>query len=561
MVLRLQIKSLLRISLVNCCLALAACSALPPAPAGFDTRHHEHFSTQLGSYGADWQIERQWYTDFDSPYLCLASPFAPRIDNPPALESATVWPVLRSRFRLDWRTDHPRLTAELNWYASHPGYMLRVTERAERYLYFVMEAVEQAGMPGELALLPIVESAYDPFAYSHGRASGMWQFIPATGSRYGMRQDWWYDGRRDVFASTEGALRYLSDLHKQFDGDWLLALAAYNSGEGRVRRAVQNNRERGLPTDFWSLKLPKETRAYVPKLLALARLVQSPQRYGVALHPVPNSAYFAGVDIGGQLDLAQAARLAGLPIDEIYRLNPGFNRWATSPDGPHRLLLPVDAAADFTAALATLPVAQRVNWQRYRVRRGDSLLSIARHFGTEVDVIRDANRIRGNLIRAGQALMIPSAHQGASHYALSATQRREKIQDTPRGAQQQSYTVRSGDSFWRIGRQFGVDHRALAKWNGMAPGDPLKPGMTLKVWTDKAAEPTPALASASAPQARSHMRKVGYTVRGGDSLARIAGRFNVDVGDILRWNRIDPNRYLQPGQKITLYIDVTNSYR
>ncbi len=183
-----------------------------------------------------------------------------------------IWQRIIASYQLDTNIDNPRIEAQLNWYKSHQAYMDRVAERGVRYLHFIAEQIEARNVPGELALLPIVESAFDPFAYSHGRASGVWQFIPSTGRDFGLQQDWWHDGRRDIRAATEAALMYLDALQREFNGDWLLALAAYNSGAGTVRKAMRKNRARGRATDFWSLDLPKETRDYVPKLIALARL-------------------------------------------------------------------------------------------------------------------------------------------------------------------------------------------------------------------------------------------------------------------------------------------------
>ena len=194
----------------------------------------------------------------------------------------------------------------------------------------------------------------------------MWQFIPATGRDFGLQQDWWHDGRRDIRASTEAALTYLDALQREFNGDWMLALASYNSGAGTVRRAVRRNRERGLPTDFWSLDLPRETRDYVPKLIALAKLIRDPERYNVTLLPVPDEPYFAVANTGGQIDLAQVAELADTSLEEIYRLNPSYNRWATRPAGPHEILIPVAQLDVFSERLAALPDSARIKWQRLR---------------------------------------------------------------------------------------------------------------------------------------------------------------------------------------------------
>jgi membrane-bound lytic murein transglycosylase D len=267
------------------------------------------------------------------------------------VNETNIWPRIRHQLNFDIPQNN-RVIAQRNWYARHPGYLKRVAKRAEPFLHYIITELEKNNMPIELALLPVVESAFDPFAYSHGRASGMWQFVPGTGERFGMKQNWWYDGRRDVIASTQGAINYLKYLNKYFNGDWMLALAAYNSGEGRVRRAVNKNKNLNKPTDFWSLGLPKETQAYVPKLLALADIIKRPQDFNLTLYPIDNKAVLSQVDIKSQLDLAKAAQLAGLSLAELQRLNPGFNRWATDPDGPHQLLLPNHTVDKFQQGLS-----------------------------------------------------------------------------------------------------------------------------------------------------------------------------------------------------------------
>ena len=207
-----------------------------------------------------------------------------------------LWNRIRAGFQLE-DMDHPRIQRELNWYARHPEYMERVAERAQPYLHFIVEEFEKANIPSEIILLPIVESAFQPFAYSHGRAAGIWQFIPGTGRRFGLEQNWWYDGRRDVYASTMAAIKYLTSLNKQFDGDWMLALAAYNSGSGTVKRAIRRNKRQGKPTDFFSLHLPKETRAYAPKLMALKKLIANPEKYDMTIPSIPDEPYLARVKL------------------------------------------------------------------------------------------------------------------------------------------------------------------------------------------------------------------------------------------------------------------------
>lgn len=476
-----------------------------------------------------------------------------------ALEPETppdVWQRIREGFSLAG-TDHPRLQRELDWYARHPGYMQRVSERAAPYMYYIIETIEENNLPSELALLPIVESAFQPFAYSHGRAAGIWQFIPSTGRRFGLKQNWWYDGRRDVYAATQAAVTLLETLNHEFDGDWLLALAAYNSGSGTVKKAIRRNQKRGKPTDFWSLDLPKETRAYVPKLLALKKLIADPAAYEMQLDPIPNDPYFARVELNWQIDLARAADLAEISLDELYRLNPGYNRWATAPDGPHHLLIPLENVDIFAANLDALPPEQRIRWIRHQIRPGDTLSTIAVKYNTNIATIKQVNRIRGSFLRAGRSLTIPVASESAASYRLSETQRIKSLQNTPRRGVKVVHIVQPGDTFWDLAQRHKVNVRALAKWNGMAPRDPLMPGQKLIIWSRNSTE-TSSLGAVplSLPQQRSITKRIGYKVRRGDSLAKISRKFRVSVAQLRRWNNLPEGRYLQPGQRLTLYVDV-----
>ncbi len=287
-----------------------------------------------------------------------------------------VWQRVKSQFTFDI-PDNRRVASQKNWYLKHPSYMERVTKRATPYIFFIVEELEKNNLPLELALLPIVESAFDPFAYSHGRASGMWQFIPGTGKSFGLKQNWWYDGRRDVYHSTLAAMKFLKYLHKRFDGNWLYALAAYNSGEGNVRKAIRRNKNNNRPVDFWNLKLPKETKAYVPKLLALADLLKNSDNYQLTWTPIDNLPYFDKVDTESQIDLSLAAALADLSMDEFYQLNPAYNHWATSPKGPHNIVLPIENISTFKDNLKIIPKDQRISYKKYTIKNGDSLIKIA----------------------------------------------------------------------------------------------------------------------------------------------------------------------------------------
>lgn len=468
--------------------------------------------------------------------------------------SNDVWQRIRGQLTFDI-PQNKRLIVQRDWYAKHPSYLTRVAKRAEPFLYYIVEELEKNNVPVELALLPVVESAFDPFAYSHGRASGMWQFIPGTGTRFQMKQNWWYDGRRDVIASTAGAIKYMKYLHKFFDGDWLLALAAYNSGEGRVQRAVRKNKKLGKSSDFWSLDLPKETRAYVPKLLALADIVKRPEHFGLKLHEIANEEVIAQVDIESQLDLAKAANLAGLSLAELQRLNPGFNRWSTDPDGPHRLLLPKHKIAHFKQGLSKLSKDDRLAWQRYKIKNGDNLGHISKRFHTSIELIRQVNNIKGNQIRAGRHLLIPVAAKSLDSYILSQDQRIAKKQAKPQQGIKVIHNVVSGDNLWDIGQRYKVSSSKIASWNGFAQRDSLKLGQKLVIWQ----KPNSLAKASHLSVEQAIMRNITYKVRSGDSLARIADKFNVRISDIERWNSLNRNKYLQPGQRLKLSVDVTNN--
>lgn len=472
-------------------------------------------------------------------------PAQPAVAELAAEGTGDIWSRLEAGFGLP-QAGHRRVTSHVRWYRKHPEHLQRVFTRAEPLLFYILEQVEKRGMPAEIALLPVVESAYQPFAYSHGRAAGLWQFVPATGRRFGLKQDWWYDGRRDVVESTRAALDYLEHLYGRYD-DWLLALAAYNSGEGTVSKAIRSNRRKGRPTDFWHLRLPKETRAYVPRLLALQRVLADPD-VRQKLPPIANEPRLTTVYTGGQIDLAVAAELADVPLETVYRLNPGFNRWATAPDGPHRLLLPLEAGARFEARIAGLSESERVKWQRHRIARGESLGRIARNYETTVQLLREVNRLSGSTIRAGDWLLIPVARTDLADYSLSIAQRTRQTRARPHGSTRVTHRVSRGDTLWALSRQYKVGVRDLARWNAMAPGDPLRPGHKLVIWlasADGAAHP------GAKPQ------RVRYTVKRGDSLSRIARRFGVTTRDLVRWNKLSRDKYLQPGQRLTLYVDVT----
>jgi membrane-bound lytic murein transglycosylase D len=385
---------------------------------------------------------------------------------------ADLWERIRSD--LSWQQiEDPRVDKARDAYLKQHNYMPILTERGSLYLYYIVEEVQKRNLPVELALVPMVESTLDPFAYSSGSAAGLWQIMPATGEHLGLQQDWWFDGRRAVRDSTQVALNYLETLYEMFDHDWLLALAAYNAGEGRVSRAQKENQRKGLPTDYWSLNLPRETRRYVPRVLALTQIVAEPDTLDVDIPPLPNEPAFEVVQLDGQIELAQAAELADISLETLRELNPGQLRWATAPNQPHELLVPLGTGSRLEEEIAQLTPAERVRWRYYYIKPGDNLVTIAKKFRTDVDLLRRVNGINDSSIRAGSTLMIPS-------------------------------------SDWTAGLAFAN-----------APVEPA----------------------------------IGYKVRRGDSLARIAGKYRVSVDDIVAWNSLDPRKFLQPGQTLKLHVN------
>ena len=387
-----------------------------------------------------------------------------------------LWLDLADQMKLDVPLDHPRVVAQREWYLKHPSYMRSVSERARPFLYLIKEEIEKRNMPMELVLLPVVESTFDPSAYSHGHAAGLWQMLQGTGKNFGLHFDSFYDGRYDVMASTRAALDYLEYLNGFFDGDWVLALAAYNSGEGRVQNAMKANRRQGKPTDYWSLSLPKETQNYVPKLLALAAILKHDSHYGMDIPTLPNRPQLAVVEVTGQVDLNMAADLAGINRTRLKELNPAFKKTSTSPARNAEILVPVANAQGFEIAMADMPEQERNSPSQYQernaashyqVRRGDNLGTIAQKHGTTVAALRQANNLSSNTLRVGQSLALSGAATKAS---APAAKKASSV-----------YKVKSGDSLSVIASRFSVSVNELLSWNKLSSKHSLRAGQSLIV--------------------------------------------------------------------------------
>ncbi|MBE9608917.1 LysM peptidoglycan-binding domain-containing protein [Chitinilyticum piscinae] len=471
-----------------------------------------------------------------------------------------LWARIRSGFQIP-ELDHPLVEKWENYYADRPDYLNRIVDRGNRYLYFVVDEVEKRGMPMEIALLPMIESAYNPRAESPARAAGMWQFIPETGKHYGLERTWWYDGRRDVVAATGAALDYLETLHGMF-GDWQLALASYNWGENAVKRAVDRNAAAGLATGFADLRMPDETRNYVPKLLAIRNIIANPAAYGVALRSIPNQPYFATVRPGKHMDVKVAAELAQIPVDELLRLNPGFIRPVIAHKDDRVLVLPQDKVGVFQENLRIYD-KPLLSWQPYVTQNGENIDTLASRFGISADELRDINEINEkSTLARGQTILVPKVdHLDVSDRqtlaALSANRQAEPvdtgINDTPRKVQLAqrgerpessagTYRVTKGDTAYSVARRYGMTVEELQKLNGMKTAQ-LKPGQSLKVAGSTQARP---------PQRKGDNDTQKYVAKRGDTYSSIAKRYNVATADLLRWNNVSRKSTLQPGTLLVI---------
>ncbi|MGH8563617.1 MAG: LysM peptidoglycan-binding domain-containing protein [Gammaproteobacteria bacterium] len=423
--------------------------------------------------------------------------------------SGDIWKRVREGLVLaDVR--RPSRVAPARWPGLRQAFVDQIVERATPYLHHIVEEAERRDMPTDVALLPIIESAYRAEARSRGHAVGIWQLIPSTGRHLGLKQNAWYDGRRDVLASTDAALDYLEALHERFDGDWLNAFAAYNCGEGMIERAIARNRRAGRGTDFWSLALPAETRGFVPKLIAVSKIVADPASHKLSLRPIADKPYLAEVEVGRQIRLTEAAKLAGVSVEEMRRLNPGLIQSITAPSGPHRLAVPVDRAAAFRRRLA-----------------GHS------------DI-----KIKGGPQNPAKTLLLARLGQRVDD-------RRLAVMLVPGWSGSTTHRVRAGDTLWDISQTYRVPLATLCEANGLVGAKAagiktrLRPGQDLLI-------PSPPALGEETSVVR-EPRRMHHRIQPGDSLSRIARRYRVSVDQLRRWNRPAAYRSMKPGSVLVVY--------
>ena len=409
----------------------------------------------------------------------LPSAFADPEDVP--LPDPDLWARIRVGFMLE-ALESPLVAEHEQWYVSRPEYIKRFVDRGSRYLHYIVEQVEKRHMPMEIALLPVVESAFNPKAYSRSKAAGLWQFIPSTGKDYGLSQDWWKDNRRDVIAATDAALSYLERLHARF-GSWELALAAYNCGEGCVGRAIAYNQKRGLPTDYASLSLPGETRNYVPKLFAVKNIVLAPTNYGIELESVPDQPYFTEVQAPSKIDVKVAAKLAGMSEDDFVALNPAHNKPVAAGTG--NFILPVGRAESFRANLEAYD-KPLVSWTTYQAKRGESIDSIAKGHNVAASQLKSANGEmkldRKSRLRVATSLMVPM-RPGVAPQAVKVAQvtPMARAPAAPTSATLHLYTVRAGDTLYGIAQRHSTRVDTLMHLNRLGASVKLQPGAKLRL--------------------------------------------------------------------------------
>lgn len=394
-------------------------------------------------------------------------PAAPRAKEQAPQQPGDLWERIREDLRWE-QNQGPRIDSAREAFLKQPNYLPMVADRADYYLYYIVEEVQKRDMPMEIALIPMIESGLNPFASGPSGAAGLWQIMPETGIHLGLEQDAHYDGRHALLDSTEVALDYLEELYEEFDEDWMLAVAAYNSGAGNVARAQAANAAKGLDTDYWSLNLPAKAREYVPKIIALSQIVADPERFDVEIPAVENAPSFEVADAGGVSELSQAAELAGVDIDTLRALNPGQLSESLTLSQTSEILLPVGTRDRFEYNIAQLSPEELVQWKTYRIKPGDSLAQIARKFDTQVAVLQEANSIRGSSIHAGDTLKVPGDAA--------------PVPASPAGQRPRDYKVCAGDSLYGIAHRFNVSVSELVAWNAIHPGDVLRPGQTLKLY-------------------------------------------------------------------------------
>ncbi len=439
-----------------------------------------------------------------------------------ASANQSVWEVLRQEFGLNHEAHRPEVQQQIHWLKAHPQYIQKLA-KSEPYIYHIISEIQKRNLPGELALMPMIESAFNPFAYSSAGASGLWQIMPLTGREYGLRQSWWYDSRRSVSQSTRAALSYLTYLNKFFNGNWTLTIAAYDAGEGSVARSVKRVNRNSRNAYFWSLSLPRETKDYVPKLFALAEIINNPRKYNVKLPDIQHRPYFKEVNIGGQLDLDKAAKLAEVSYQSLINLNPEYNRSTTAPGPSQKLLIPIHKVETFKRNLADLPVNHRVTWKIYKVTNGENIQSIATKNNTSPKQIKELNKLPTTSVKNQEFILVPQKNK-TLNTKFAELQWYKVV-----------HVVNKNDTIQSLQKKYNVSNSDILEWNeNLSASSELLPGQTIVIWKNNG---------------NSNKK---YTIKSGDNLSQIALNNNKSLNDIIQLNPGLNKNKLKPGQIINI---------
>jgi len=434
-----------------------------------------------------------------------------------------IWDRLRDNFRIpDEQIQNNATQNYRKWYEKHPEHLNTVIENAQPYLEYIVSQVEEKDLPGEIALLPFIESNFDPFAYSHAGATGLWQMMPGTASGYGININWWFDGRRDLIESTDKALNYLTYLGDFFNENWLLAISAYDSGEGNVRKAIKKQRNK-QEFNFWDLNLPKETKSYIPKLLAIKEIISNPEDHDIILPEVTNDPTFVMFEVNHQVDLNELAKMTGLDIKEIRKYNPGFRRNVTHPDIRSKILIPIKSKNIASSHFNKIKNSKykKPQWVRYNVKNGDTISQLAVDFESETNAIKAANKLKDYNLKIGQHLMIPTKTIDLKKINKMPQVDLNITQDTIPGPKLKVHVVENGDTISTIAQKYKVTMSEIEFWNKIGPYHKLVPGDEITMWINRIAE-----------------KASTYKVKSGDSLIKIAKRHNMTVKKLKNINNL-----------------------
>jgi membrane-bound lytic murein transglycosylase D len=459
-------------------------------------------------------IQADQYLD---PIPVELSPQIPNYEN--------VWDRIKDTSSLDADNLDGKTLAYVNLYLSNPAQLDKLLEKGRYFIYFVLEELERYRLPPELALLPYIESNYDPFSISASGAMGIWQFMPATARIYGLKDTWWYEQRHDPLVSSKAAVRYLAYLHNRFKKNITYTLAAYNGGPTLLEKRIKLNKKAGKLTDFKNLKLPTQTQEYVPKFKAILAIVLNSEKYGIKLPDFPNKPVLGNIELDGQVEILAFSKFADLKPEFVYKLNAGYTKWASPPGDKTIFNIPIELEEVLNLKKENFIQTNQINWVTHRVSRGDSLWKIAEEFDTEVGVLKKVNYLTSDILSLNQDLLIP----------LSNDQNQTFIP-------YQAHIISEGDTLWNLGIQYNISPAEIAKTNGLKMGSPLRIGSELNIGNKNIYRTI-----------NSKKRTILYSVKQGDSLYRIADIFNLEISDIKKINELSTNE-IKPGQVLKIII-------